>query len=315
MGRLLKLRSICSDALRAGEDVPIQRFALVSLMWVDGKYSVLRQKLTAPLDSLTWAHVIRLKAFGMSPLQVRIGTSGWHYKHWLNQFYPKDLPAASMFNWYARHFDTVEINNTFYRLPNEEAVMHWRDSAPPEFVFSVKASRFVTHMKRLLDPAISTQKFFDRAELLGPKLGPILFQLPPRWKLNLQRLEEFLVTLPGGHHYVFEFRDASWAEGRVYDLLRRFNAAVCFHDWQGVRWPGELTASFAYLRFHGPTGVYCGSYPTKVLKDWSREIESWDAIKQVWIYFNNDIGGHAITNAMALRKLLNRAAPEIVPAA
>ncbi len=241
--------------------------------------------------------------------EIRIGTSGWHYKHWLNDFYPAGLPSEKMFSWYARHFNTVEINNTFYRLPSEEALIRWREMAPADFIFSVKASRFITHMKRLTDPGSSTEKFFSKVATLHETLGPILFQLPPRWQVNVQRLEEFLEALPSAHQYVFEFRDASWATRAVYQLLERFNAGLCLHDWQGVEWPEKLTADIAYVRFHGLTGGYSGSYSPEHLLRWAKRIQRWNSLRQIWIYFNNDIGGHAIHNAKTLRSVLSQTAP------
>ena len=136
---------------------------------------------------------------------VHIGTSGWHYKHWLGDFYPEKLPAKEMLNFYTQHFDTVEINNTFYHLPANTTFNAWRDNSPENFVYALKGSRFITHMKKLKDPESSTAKFFEGAELLETKLGPILFQLPPRWQLNLERLEEFLEVLPQQHHYTLNF--------------------------------------------------------------------------------------------------------------
>jgi uncharacterized protein YecE (DUF72 family) len=153
-----------------------------------------------------------------------------------------------------RH-STVEINNTFSRLPSEEALIRWREMAPADFIFSVKASRFIMHMKRLIDPGTSSEKFFSKVTVLNETLGPILFQLPPRWQANAQRLEEFLEALPSRHQYVLESRDANWACTSVYKLLARFNAGLCLHDRQGVERPEELTADFGYVRFHGPTWV------------------------------------------------------------
>ena len=164
-------------------------------------------------------------------VKVHIGTSGWYYKHWLGVFYPPGTTGAQMFEFYARHFDTVEINNSFYRLPTAKTFDTWRESSPRNFCFAVKASRFTNHMKKLKDPKSSSEKFFLVAERLEEKLGPILFQLPPRWKLNLERLAEFLEALPVEHKYVFEFRDESWLVSPVFELLRKYNAAHCIHDF------------------------------------------------------------------------------------
>lgn len=145
--------------------------------------------------------------------KLRIGTSGWHYQHWRGSFYPAKLPPAEMLAWYARHFDTVDLNNTFYRLPTEDALLRWSQTAPPGFTFSVKASRFITHLKRLREPHDPIELFFSRVELLGDRLGPILFQLPPNWPLNFERLQQFLPALPAKHQYAFEFRDQELVYG------------------------------------------------------------------------------------------------------
>src|SRR3954447_20193838 len=147
--------------------------------------------------------------------EVYIGTSGWHYKHWKGPFYPEKLANSKLFDYYAERFRTVELNNTFYRLPTESAVDTWRDCAPANFVFAVKGSRFLTHMKKLKDPGPGVEKFFSRIDLLKGKLGPILFQLPPNFGVNLERLEEFLDMLPRQHRYAFEFRNESWNDARV----------------------------------------------------------------------------------------------------
>jgi uncharacterized protein YecE (DUF72 family) len=236
---------------------------------------------------------------------IRIGTSGWHYKHWMGLFYPEKFPPSKMLAYYARHFGTVEINNTFYRLPTEDAVVSWRDTVPDGFEFAVKASRFITHMKKLRDPDNAISLFFERAGLLGNKLGPILFQLPPHWPVNEERLEQFLSVIPGNHRYVVEFREPSWCIPRVYDILRRHNVALCLHDWGGKPWPGDFTADFTYLRFHGPTGKYAGNYDGNMLREWARRIEQWrNQLQVVYAYFNNDQGGYAIENARSLEKLL-----------
>ncbi len=237
---------------------------------------------------------------------VRIGTSGWHYKHWLGQFYPATLAAKDMFRFYALHFNTVELNNTFYRLPAIETFESWRDNSPNNFLFAVKGSRFITHMKKLKDPEPSTQKFFDGADRLGKKLGPILFQLPPRWHVDTERLYQFLSSIPREHRYVIEIRDQSWLVKEVYDVLRQFNVAFCIHDLAHMQTPLEITADFTYLRFHGPGAAkYRGSYSNATLRNWANRISDWRAAGvDSYVYFNNDVGGHAITNAQTLRELL-----------
>ena len=240
-------------------------------------------------------------------MKIFIGTSGWHYKHWLGGvFYPEGTTAAGMFEFYARHFDTVEINNSFYRLPTAKTFDAWRESAPRNFIFAVKASRFITHMKKLKDPQQSSQKFFLVAERLQEKLGPILFQLPPRWKLNIERLGEFLEMLPDGFRYAFEFRDESWLVPEVFALLKKHNAAFCIHDFADMKIPIEITADFTYIRFHGPTSAkYWGSYSNSQLHKWAEWIKSWRSeLAAVYVYFNNDPEGAAVRNALELKELV-----------
>ncbi len=210
-----------------------------------------------------------------------------------------------MLAWYGWHFSTVEINNTFYRLPTEDALLTWRQNAPPGFTFSVKASQFITHLKRLREPHDPIELFLSRVDLLGDRLGPILFQLPPNWPLNFERLEQFLPALPAKHRYAFEFRDQSWYTAQTYELLRRHNVALCLHDWRGMSWPMELTADFTYIRLHGPTGTYQGNYTSGMLRTWAKRIQQWQKLAGVFVYFNNDQGGFAIKNAKSLERLLH----------
>jgi uncharacterized protein YecE (DUF72 family) len=210
-----------------------------------------------------------------------------------------------MLAWYAQEFQTVEINNTFYRLPEEKTFVEWRNLAPPGFLFAVKASRYLTHLKRLKDPAAPLDLFFSRAKHLGVHLGPVLIQLPPGWKLNFERLAELVRCLPKNVRFAIEFREPSWYCDPVYELLGRRNVALCVHDWRNEKWPRELTADFTYLRFHGLNGRYGGNYPDRVLATWAGVVEGWmGRLRQVFIYFNNDIGGHAVRNARSLRALL-----------
>ena len=240
-------------------------------------------------------------------MKIHIGTSGWHYKHWLGGvFYPEGTSPAQMFPFYAKHFDTVEINNSFYHLPSATTFDSWRDNSPARFLFAVKASRFITHMKKLKDPTPSSEKFFLVADRLGKKLGPILFQLPPRWKVNVDRLSEFLEALPGKHKYVFEFRDETWLVPEVYEVLRRHKAAFCIHDFGDMKIPNEITTNFTYIRFHGPTSAkYFGSYSSAQLQAWVERIEEWSQrLSAIYVYFNNDPGGEAVKNALELKRLL-----------
>lgn len=222
-------------------------------------------------------------------------------------FYPAGTRAGEMFQHYARYFNTVEINNSFYRLPLDTTFDTWRESSPDGFCFAVKASRFITHMKKLKDPESSSAKFFLVAERLREKLGPILFQLPPRWKVNVERFSEFLAALPREHKYVIEFRDESWFVTPVFELMRKYNVAFCIHDFADMKVPNEITADFSYIRFHGPTSAkYFGSYSKSELRAWADRIEEWRrGLKSVYVYFNNDPGGEAVKNALTLKTLLS----------
>ena len=238
--------------------------------------------------------------------KIHIGTSGWNYQHWLGPFYPEDLSDKDMLSFYAEQFDTVEINNTFYHLPSFKALKTWHETVPRGFTFAVKASRFITHMKKLKAPKTSTKKFFTRAERLEDALGPILFQLPPHWGCDPNRLAGFLDALPSRRRYVFEFRDQSWHTEKVYDLLKKHNAAFCIYDLAGKESPLEITADFTYIRLHGPTqAAYAGSYPPQALKKWARRIKKCRKdLEAVYFYFNNDPEGHAIENALKLKELV-----------
>ena len=238
-------------------------------------------------------------------MHARIGTSGWHYKHWIGKFYPADMRAPRMFDFYRRFFDTVELNNSFYRLPTFEAFAAWRDAAPPKFCFAVKGSRFLTHNKKLKEPEQALQNLLPRAETLGRKLGPILFQLPPKWKINLERLETFLQALPPTHHYAFEFREPSWHTDAVYQTLRRHNVAYCIYELAGFHTPLLLTADFSYVRLHGPGSKYQGCYTRDKLREWADRIAEWQSrLKAVYVYFDNDDCGYAARNALELKELV-----------
>lgn len=236
---------------------------------------------------------------------VYIGTSGWNYKHWLGPFYPRAIRSTEMLAFYAQHFNTVELNNSFYHLPTFKAFETWRETAPPTFRFAVKGSRFITHMKKLKAPKTSTRKFFTRVVRLNDKLGPILFQLPPHWRLNRERLERFLDSLPHTHRYAFEFREPGWFTDEVYELLERYNVALCLYHQTGFDSPVRLTADFVYVRLHGTESTYGGSYSDSALKRWARRIKKWHTQSlPVYFYFNNDPEGHAVRNAKTLQELL-----------
>ena len=236
---------------------------------------------------------------------VRIGTSGWHYKHWLGPFYPADLRPKDMLAWYMDRFDTVELNNSFYRLPDPQTFDTWRRATPSSFCFAVKGSRYITHRKKLNDPAPALSRFLEPVESLHEKLGPILFQLPPHWSCDVPRLKAFLEALPPRHRYTFEFRDPSWHDAAVYRTLGRYNAAFCLYELDGFEAPYQLTADFVYVRLHGPGRKYQGDYSRKHLRDWARRIARWQAqLKAVYVYFDNDEAGYAAKNAAELKARL-----------
>lgn len=232
--------------------------------------------------------------------RLRVGTSGYQYDHWRGVFYPADLPKSHWFEHYARHFDTVEINNTFYGLPAPGVFDAWRAAAPPGLVYALKFSRYGTHRKKLKDARPLIRTFVSRARRLRSHLGPILVQLPPHWRVNAKRLEGFLRAVPRGLRWAVEFRDPSWLCEPVFEALTRHGAALCWHDLL-PRHPHRLTAQFAYLRFHGRD--YAGNYPAARLRAHARRLRDYLARDvDVYVYFNNDVGGHAVRNALDLRR-------------
>lgn len=237
-------------------------------------------------------------------MAINIGTSGWHYAHWRGDFYPSGMRTAEYLNFFSQQFSTVEINNSFYRLPTTEALETWAHTVPKHFRFAVKASRFITHNKKLKDAPESFGLFFERVRILKPVLGPILFQLPPRWKYNGERLEEFLQALPPEFNYAFEFRHPDWIRDEAFSLLRKYNASYCVHDMPESRSPVLTTSNIAYVRFHGWSGTYAGSYSDSQLNGWANTLLKWEKEGiESYVYFNNDLGGHAPRNAMKLREL------------
>ena len=233
--------------------------------------------------------------------EVRIGCSGWQYKHWRGNFYPADLPQRAWFDRYASEFDTVEINNTFYRLPERATFASWARQAPPGFVYAVKASRFLTHMKKLKDPEEPLDRFFSRASALGLALGPVLYQLPPRWGVDVERLAAFLDRLPPRRKHAIEFRDPSWYRDDVFGLLERHRVSLCLHDMAGSTTGKLVVGPFVYIRFHGPQ-KYGGRYRDEVLDAWAAWLRSRAREGlSVYAYFNNDTGGHAPRDAARLR--------------
>ena len=240
-----------------------------------------------------------------------IGTSGWSYKHWTNGvFYPPRLPAAEHLGHYARHFPTVEINYSYYQLPPRSTFEAWREKSPSDFLFAVKASRYLTHMKKLKDPAEPLQRLLEHAAGLGEKFGPVLFQFPRQWRLDLDRLREFLPALLShpAHRYAFEFRHQSWLTPEVYALLGGSNAALCLPLGWGIPLDAQVTADWTYLRFHG--GAHGIAFTDAELQAWATRIRAWrDAGIDSYSYFNNDTlengRAPAIDNAHRLREMVD----------
>lgn len=227
-----------------------------------------------------------------------IGTSGWYYDHWKGTFYPFDKPAKDYLNYYQEVFSTVEINRTFYQIPSKKVFLNYAKNAPSSFIFSIKASRFITHVKYLKVSKRSLTRLFSAIDGLGKHLGPILFQLPPNWRLNLERLEAFLQKLPKGYRYVIEFRNPTWWSAEVYALLRKHHVSFCIFDLGKIHSPKEVTANFVYVRFHGPKKAYGGKYSPQTLKKWAQFFHQMSRKgKDVYCYFNNDEAGFAATNA------------------
>jgi uncharacterized protein YecE (DUF72 family) len=243
-----------------------------------------------------------MSKYRSSDLGIRVGCSGWQYRHWRGDFYPADLPQSRWLEYYAARFDTVEVNNSFYKLPAEGLLGRWRGRVPARFLFAVKASRYLTHMKKLKDPEDPLDRIFTRARELGRKLGPVLYQLPPQLRKNMDRLQSFLEALPGSIRHAIEFRHPSWYDDEVFTALARFHVALCLHDMAGSATPREAVATFVYVRFHGTAGKYGGAYSKEQLEHWA----AWlvDQKKPAFVYFNNDAGGHAPRDAAALLALV-----------
>jgi uncharacterized protein YecE (DUF72 family) len=239
--------------------------------------------------------------------EARVGCSGWVYPDWRGLVYPSELPQRAWFGHYATRFDTVEINNTFYRLPTAEAVRGWADQAPPGFTYALKVGQFGSHRKKLLDAASWLPRHLERVELLGPHLGPNLVQLPPRWKRNADRLDEMLSVAPATIRWAVEVRDASWLHDEVFDVLSRHRAALCLHDLLPDH-PWILTTDWTYVRFHGVDPVaapYQGRYGPERLARTAERIGTWldDGI-DAYAYFNNDWDANAVHDATWLRDRL-----------
>lgn len=236
---------------------------------------------------------------------VRIGCSGWMYRDWRGRLYPETLPQKKWLEHYATRFDTVEVNNSFYRLPEATTFSAWEARVPGSFLFALKASRYLTHIKRLKEPEEPLNRFWERARLLKSKRGPVLYQLPPRWSRDPKRFFDFLDALPDEPLQTVEFRDPSWYTDEILTAMARRGVALCLHDMTGSATPREAVGPFVYVRFHGTEAQYRGGYPDSILQEWAE----WLAIqvqrgKAVYAYFNNDVAGHAVQDASNLRNRL-----------
>jgi uncharacterized protein YecE (DUF72 family) len=239
--------------------------------------------------------------------QYYIGTSGWHYDDWRGRFYPEKLPKAKWLEFYAQHFATLELNNPFYHLPSEKAFQNWHDTSPADFIFAVKVSRFITHIKRLKDCDEAVNNFMSRAALLKEKLGPLLYQLPPGLHRDDDRLRSFLTILRQGIKHTIEFRHKSWFDEEVFDILRKYHVGFCIFDTPKLTSPIMATADFAYIRFHGSGSLYSCRYSDKEIAYWAKKISRLARnLKEVYIYFNNDVAGYALENARMIRKYLEK---------
>jgi uncharacterized protein YecE (DUF72 family) len=248
--------------------------------------------------------------------QIYIGTSGWSYKSWENTFYPKDIPKAGHLQFYATQFQTVEINLTFYRLPTFNMVKGWRERAPKGFVYAIKGSRFITHMKKLRNLDGGLRKYFNRVKTLKPKTGVVLWQLPPFLKLDLERLEGFLRRLPKSYQHAVEFRHASWMIPATFALLRKYKAAHVSVSSLGMPMNLTVTSRLVYIRFHGLTGGAAHDYTHEELRPWAEHIREQARLgRKVFAYFNNDANVRAPGNAKMLMRMTGEAGEEALAAA
>ena len=234
--------------------------------------------------------------------ELRIGTSGYQYDHWVGVIYPEDVPKGQWFQHYIKHFDTVEINNTFYGLPEARTFEDWAERAPDDFLYILKFSRYGSHLKKLKNPEGTIGTFMERAGRLSSQLGPILVQLPPNWHADTDRLAAFLAAAPTEQRWAVEFRDPTWLCDEVYDILTQHDAALCVHDMIDDH-PYLVTTDWVYLRYHG--GGEEGNYPPEALREFAQNIRGHleDGL-DVYAYFNNDWNGYAVYNARELRACL-----------
>ncbi len=238
--------------------------------------------------------------------EIRIGTSGWSYQSWRGPFFPKEVKIKDHLRFYTTQFNSTELNGVFYRTPTVEAVKGWREQTPDDFVFAWKASKFITHWKRLTPKSKNSLQLLEsRLKLLGPKVGPVLFQLPPQFKKNRERLAAFLKLLNRCRSYAFEFRDKSWYDDDILDLLREHDISLCLSDHRDAPSPWEVTARHVYVRGHGPRGDYRDSYSDKTLRAWAADIRKWRRQRRtVFVYFDNDQKSCAPFDGLRLKEML-----------
>lgn len=234
--------------------------------------------------------------------RFRIGCSGWSYGHWMGEFYPRGTRPNEMLDHYASVFDTVEVDYTFYRLPSPEAVEGWKERTPEDFVFSVKMSRLATHFHKLDRPQDDIPPFIERLSVLGPRLGPVLVQLPPSLKADNDRLENFISSFPRGVRAAVEFRHPSWLNPATYRVLERQGCALCLVDSGRMDVTGPVTADFTFVRWHGRNGASY-DYSDDEIREWVTRLDGLD-VPEVFAYWNNDVGGHAPRNALRMSKLV-----------
>jgi len=234
---------------------------------------------------------------------IRIGTSGWTYPHWKELFFPVDWPKSKWLEYYARHFDTVELNASFYRLPKLKTFENWKDRTPNHFLWALKASKYITHTKRLKDPEEPLERFCTASCALEEKLGPILFQLPPSLSFDEKVFEHFCQSLNPSQRHALEVRHPSWINDRLFAILRTHKIAFCIADTAG-RYPFHeaVTGDFVYIRLHGSRKLYASDYSEKELQAWARKIRAWG--KDTYLYFDNDFEGYAVKNAKRLKEIL-----------
>jgi uncharacterized protein YecE (DUF72 family) len=248
--------------------------------------------------------------------RILIGTSGWGYPSWRGPFFPENVMVKHHLQYYATQFSATELNGVFYRTPTVEAVRGWRENTPDDFVFAWKASKFITHWKRLTGKSRNSLALLEsRLRILGPKAGPVLFQLPPQFTVNRERLAGFLKLLKSSRRYAFEFRHSSWYEPPILDLLREHDISLCLSDHHDAPAPWVVTSSFVYVRSHGPRGTYKGHYSDKTLRSWARQIAAWKRDgRDVYVYFDNDQKSAAPADAAKLQWMFGIASTSTVGA-